>query len=175
MALCSLRKIATPLTEVGVELARKVSGEEFLVRARKSSILPDASGRRVMNGAIGNQKLKPQADGSVPTHKRFILLLVSNNAYHHPLREDGGWLPVVCYLGLNTVEDDEELALGGFSPLRNLLLTGVACGPHHKRILIGMRTVSVECLPSHPVPCGRSFWQHLIFDVTDHCHHKIFR
>ena len=93
-ALCG--KLPTPLTEVGVELPRKVFGEEFLVRATKSSILPDSSGRRVMNSAIGNQKLKPQADGSVPTRKRFILLLVSNNAYHRPLREDAGWLPMVC-------------------------------------------------------------------------------
>ena len=33
----------------------------------ESSILPDVGGRRVMNGTLGVQKLKPQADGSVPT------------------------------------------------------------------------------------------------------------
>ena len=65
-------ELPTPLTELGTKLPREVTGEEFLVRARQSSIFPDATGRRVMNGAVGVQKLKPQADGSVPTRQRFI-------------------------------------------------------------------------------------------------------
>ena len=56
----------------------------------QSSILPDASGRRVMIGAVGFQKIKPQADGGVLTRQRFSSLLVSSGAYLRPLRRDAG-------------------------------------------------------------------------------------
>ena len=88
-------KLPTPFTERGVKLPRKLSGEKLWVQSTKGSILPDAGQRRAMNGAVGIQKLRPQADGSVVTRQRFISLLVSSSACLRPLRSDAGLLPMV--------------------------------------------------------------------------------
>ena len=109
-----------------------------------------------MNGAVGIQKLKPQADGSVPTRQRIISFWEPRSAYVRPLRRDAGLLQMVGFLGLITLQDDEELAPEEPFTFEKSLLTSVAGAPRHKRILIGMRTVSVEWLPSDRVPCVRN-------------------
>ena len=53
VSACNARPGGDPVTELGTKLPRDVSGEEFLVSARRSTVLPDAGGRRVMNGAMG--------------------------------------------------------------------------------------------------------------------------
>ena len=79
-----------------MERAKSTDHAAIVGAVNESSVLPDAGGRRVMNGAVGVQKLKPQADGSVLTRQRIIsLLVVSNGAYLRPLRRDAGLLPMV--------------------------------------------------------------------------------